>query len=254
MTFNIGDLVTRKSYNNDVIFKIININEMVAYLKGINVRLCADSIIDDLEKCEKPEEEVIELSDRDVEIDINLNRDEYFYLPGKVLHIDGDKEYLKRCMNFYKKNNILAYGYSEKEEDIPEKVVEYYLNTGSDIIVITGHDSYNKEKNTYKNSSNFIRAVKELRKKEKAQDKLIIIAGACGSNYEELIRSGANFASSPKRINIHALDPAIIATKVSLSLKNEDIDLLGILSKTKYGVDGMGGIKTKGTMYIGFPR
>ena len=108
--------------------------------------------------------------------------------------------------------------------------------------------------NSYKNSSNFVNAVKEARLYEKQHDKLIIIAGACQSNYEELIKAGANFASSPKRINIHALDPAIIATKISLSLASSDIDLKGILDKTKYGSSGIGGIITKGTMYIGYPR
>ena len=71
---------------------------------------------------------------------------------------------------------------------------------------------------------------------------------------EELIKAGANFASSPKRINIHALDPAIIATRISLSDISKDIDLISILENTKYGSDGIGGIKTKGTMYIGYPR
>ena len=37
-----------------------------------------------------------------------LDRDNYFYLPGKILHIDGDDDYLERCMNFYKKNKIKA--------------------------------------------------------------------------------------------------------------------------------------------------
>lgn len=63
-----------------------------------------------------------------------------------------------------------------------------------------------------------------------------------------------HFASSPKRINIHALDPAIIAAKLSLSVSTEDIDLKGIIENTKYGKDGIGGIRTKGTMYVGYPR
>ena len=85
-------------------------------------------------------------------------------------------------------------------------------------------------------------------------DKLKIIAGACQSNYEELIRAGANFASSPKRINIHALDPAIIATSIALTEKGEVIDLLSVLNKTKYGADGIGGIKCNGLMFVGYPR
>jgi len=41
---------------------------------------------------------------------------------------------------------------------------------------------------------------------------------------------------------------------MSLSNVNEEIDLKKILETTKYGKDGIGGIKTKGTMYIGYPR
>jgi len=106
----------------------------------------------------------------------------------------------------------------------------------------------------YENTGNFISAIKEARKYEKSQDKLIIIAGACQSNYEELIKAGANFASSPKRVNIHALDPAIVAVKMSLSDINKDIDLKSIIESTKYGANGIGGIITKGTMYMGYPR
>ena len=106
----------------------------------------------------------------------------------------------------------------------------------------------------YQNTKNFIKAVLEARKYEHSQDKLIIIAGACQSNYEELIKAGANFASSPKRVNIHALDPAIIASSVALSERNKNIDLINMLSKTKYGSDGIGGIITSGVMYVGFPR
>ena len=36
--------------------------------------------------------------------------------------------------------------------------------------------------------------------------------------------------------------------------RNKPIDLLSILDKTKYGKDGIGGIKCNGLMYVGFPR
>ena len=126
-----------------------------------------------------------------------------------------------------------------------------------DILVITGHDAFYRKKrkdSNYKNTDKFINAVKIARKYENSHEKLVIIAGACQSNYEELIKSGANFASSPKRINIHALDPAIVASCLAFSDKNNNIDLIKILDKTKYGPDGIGGIITKGTMYIGYPR
>ena len=53
MNFKVGDLVTRKSYNNDLIFKITEINDDVCYLVGVNIRLCADSDKDDLVKYEE---------------------------------------------------------------------------------------------------------------------------------------------------------------------------------------------------------
>ena len=50
MLFHIGDIVTRESYQNDMFFKIIDIVGNVAYLKGINLRLYADSELEDLNK------------------------------------------------------------------------------------------------------------------------------------------------------------------------------------------------------------
>ena len=110
MNFNIGDLVTRKSYHNDTVFKIINLEDEVAYLKGVNIRLYADSFLDDLSLHEEEESELIEKDNRAFKkatIVGKLNRDEFFYLPGKILHIDGDKDYLDRCMQKKKKCRII---------------------------------------------------------------------------------------------------------------------------------------------------
>ena len=68
------------------------------------------------------------------------------------------------------------------------------------------------------------------------------------------MKAGANFASSPKRVNIHCLDPAIIALVLATTERSKEIDLMSLLAKTKYGSSGMGGIKCKGLMYVGFPR
>lgn len=255
--FKIGDAVTRKSYNNDIVFKIIDIKDKMYILKGINVRLVVDSTLDDLVLHDGNTVNDESLIDR---IDENLDRNDFFYLPGKILHIDGDNEYLERCLKLYKKFNVMAYGIAMKEDEIKEHIREHLELIKPDILVITGHDAYNNKKgglddaSAYKNSSNFIDAVIEARKYERAHDKLIIIAGACGSYYEGLIKNGANFASSPKRINIHALDPAIIALKVSLTDINKNIDIMDIIDKTKYGKDGMGGVITHGTMFVGYPR
>ena len=90
--FNVGDYVTRKSYNNDIIFKIIAINDDVYYLKGVSVRLYADSYQDDLVICK--EEDNDDSFRPSIDEYRNLNRNEYFYLPGRILHLDGDEEYL----------------------------------------------------------------------------------------------------------------------------------------------------------------
>lgn len=257
--FKIGDFVTRNSYDNDILFEIIDIVDNVAYLRGIDVRLYADSDISDLVLSTKKEinddrNDVYKIKDM-----LNLDRNEYFYLPGKILHIDGDNEYLKRCIDFYKDMHLEAYGVNIDEENFEKEITSCLLEYKPDILVITGHDSFkkNKDKNNlsnYQNSSNFVKATIKAREYERNQDKLIIIAGACQSFYEDLIKAGANFASSPKRINIHALDPAIIASAVALSPNNNQIDLISLLSKTHYGSDGMGGIITNGVMYVGYPR
>ncbi len=254
-----GDYVTRISHKHDMVFKVISITDDICYLKGANVRLYADSNIDDLVKIDYKEsddnEEVERLKDS-----TTLDRDDYFYLPGKILHIDGDEDYLGRCLKYYSKINLMAMGICENENNVSSNIREYLEEYNPNILVITGHDAFYDKKgskdniNNYKNSKNFVSAVKEARKFEKSHDKLIIIAGACQSDYEELIRAGANFASSPKRINIHALDPAIIASRMSLSDINKDIDLKNIIESTKYGKEGIGGIITKGTMYMGYPR
>ena len=135
-------------------------------------------------------------------------------------------------------------------------IEDYLKKYKPNILVITGHDAMYKrnDKTTYKNSDNFINTINEARKYEENQERLIIIAGACQSNYEELIKAGANFASSPKRVNIHALDPAIIASSIALSDRSIPINLLEIIERTKYKEEGVGGIITSGTMYKGYPR
>lgn len=254
-----GVYVSRKSYNHDIIFKVINIKDNICYLKGEEVRLYADSPINDLDIVKLSPQVKVNPADI-LDNELTDERNDFFYLPGKVLHIDGDAEFLKRCLNFYKEAGVMAIGKKIAEKNIYEQIRLLLNDYRPDIVIITGHDAYYKKKGdihdirNYKNTENFIKAVKEARKYEKSHDKLIIIAGACQSNYEELIKAGANFASSPKRVNIHALDPAIIACTIALTKRSEEIDLLSLLDKTKYGKDGIGGIVGNGVMYVGYPR
>ena len=50
MNFRKGDYVTRMSHGNDIIFQIVDISNNTALLKGIEVRLIADSVVSDLVK------------------------------------------------------------------------------------------------------------------------------------------------------------------------------------------------------------
>ena len=253
-----GDYVTRNSYDNDTVFKVINIKNGIYYLRGVEVRLVADAQVIDLKKeeeyCENDELDEIDL------LDDNLDRGEFFYLPAKVLQIDSDESYIARCLRFYKRNGIMAIGKRVSEKNAYEQIPLLLKEFKPDIVIITGHDAYYRKMGdiqdlkNYKNSLYFVKAVKAARNYEKSHEKLVIIAGACQSNYEELIKAGANFASSPKRVNIHALDPAIIASCVALTQRSKEIDLKKLLDKTKYKEDGMGGIICNGLMYVGYPR
>ena len=246
--FNIGDYVSRNKYNNDCLFKIIDIKDNIYYLSGVNIRLLVTTERSDLKK----EDDVREQDDTFIEK--KEYRDDYFYLTPTILHIDSSDDYLKRCLNLYKKNKLNAYGVKCQEKDIPKNINKYLTDVKPDIVVITGHDYFNKKDNSYQNSENYIKSVKIARDYEKSSDKLKIIAGACQSNFEGLIKSGANFASSPKRINIHALDPAIIATKLALTESTKKIDLISILNDTKCGPKGIGGIECNGSMFVGYPK
>jgi spore coat assemly protein len=136
------------------------------------------------------------------------------------------------------------------------QLIDYYR---PDILVITGHDAYSKAKgkvtdlNAYRHSKHFVQTVREARRKIPHLDQLVIFAGACQSHFESLIHAGANFASSPARINIHALDPVYIVAKISLTPFMERINVWDVLRNTLTGEKGLGGIETKGVLRTGMP-
>lgn len=174
-------------------------------------------------------------------------------LYGRILHIDGDKDFLESCMELYKEMNIPYDGIYIREEDVKNKIEKILLQSTPDIIVITGHDVYNgkgiKDLTNYQNSQNFIDALRVIRKHFDANS-VVTIVGACASHFEALIASGANFSSSPKRINIHTYDPAIIAIKVATTSCNQIVDFNNILEYIENKRDAFGGIETKGKMKI----
>ena len=280
----IGDIVARKSYNRDILFKIVgfnidNRNEKYAILKGVAFRIIADSYLDDLE--------IVNPSDiKDILIDKNVENLLYksmrsaqerqkggntpivkpstnpniYGMPGKVLQIDGDKEYLKICLDVYTELGIPAVGVAIPEANQYKEVIGLLEKHNPDILVITGHDALVSKKgnmsdlSNYKNSLNFIKSIKQARKWQPNIDNLVIFAGACQSNYEQLIRAGANYASSPGRIMIHALDPVFVVEKIACSRIDTIVPIEEVIEQTVTGIKGIGGCETRGKFRWAMPK
>ncbi len=128
-----------------------------------------------------------------------------------------------------------------------------------DILVLTGHDGVIKDENgyasidNYRNSKYFIEAVKEARRYDSNLDGLVIFAGACQSMYHRIIEAGANYASAPYRVLIHALDPVYICKKVAFTGIDRIISPKEVISTTITGMKGIGGIDTRGKYRDGYP-
>lgn len=273
-----GDIVVRKSYGKDIIFRVINIlnkpEEKIAVLNGVIERIEADSKIADLELVDKQKvkdilrkmdskiENRIEKSkqqweDRNYRISVvtNQTRAKEKIITGKILHLDGDRKYSEKSYRYYRKlglNAIVKYIPEYRQPRVVYQLLESY---NPDILVITGHDGmikrgmrYNDIYN-YRNSRYFIETVKEARKYDKQKGKkLVIFAGACQSYFEAIISAGANFASSPARILIDFLDPLVVAEKIALTEKYKYITIDDIAYELRDGRDGIGGIGANGKM------
>ncbi|NAP00646.1 sporulation peptidase YabG, partial [Halomonas sp. MG34] len=105
----------------------------------------------------------------------------------------------------------------------------------------------------YSHSQYFVETVREARRSTSNLDQLVIFAGACQSHFESLIRAGANFASSPRRVNIHALDPVYIAARIAYTPFMEKVSVWEALRNTLSGEKGMGGVETRGLLRTGMP-
>lgn len=169
-----------------------------------------------------------------------------------ILHLDGDKKYSKRAINYYNNLNLKAIVETIPENRQPLEVVRLLEKHKPDILIATGHDMMLKkgqdlyEINNYKNSKYFVETVKNARRWERSEEKLIIFAGACESFYEAIMLEGANFATSPARIMVEYRDPIIIASKVAYTNPNEFIRIQDLLPYLKSNYNGVGGNRAKG--------
>lgn len=290
---NQGDYVTRKSYGGDVVFRIERIVGGMALLRGVELRLMADAPLADLQRVDAPavahhrdngergrqavekllhfRKKVLEKTMRDLQrtapssdqwSGIGLPGG-FFELPGKVLHLDGDANYLRKSLALYAELRVPVQGFHVGEAAMAEALHRLLPRVQPDIVVITGHDGMYKRSgessslqslSNYKNSAHFVEAIRVARKYERRLDDLIIVAGACQSHFEALLQAGANFASSPARILIHAMDPVHIAAKLAYTSMKETVCISDIYEHTMTGTRGIGGIETRGCFRIGAPN
>ncbi|MBC8060603.1 MAG: sporulation peptidase YabG [Clostridiaceae bacterium] len=285
----VGDIIARKSYNKDITFKVVDLQKtetgIVCILKGLTLRILADSLVEDLELVSKDKANEIDLVfDRKITASIkkvlnsrlNANKKYRYPLvtkhtnenikaggfgrPGKVLHIDADSQYMNACLKVYKQLSIEAHGFLIAERDQRRSVVELIKNVRPDIVVITGHDGILKgtkdflDLANYKNSMYFVDTVAEIRAYHPNYDDLVIFAGACQSCYEAILDAGANFASSPNRVLIHCFDPVFVCEKIAYTSFEKIVPIQEVIENTITGLKGIGGLQTRGKYREGFPK
>lgn len=264
-SLRIGDVVTRKSYGGDIHFKIADIatrssGKRTYILKGMLFRIIADSDEGDLERKDPAEVER--------ELKIRLSAEGIHHMsrgfspvgilrrirgkPGTILHIDSSSDFLQMCQKYYNDAKIKAYGRVIPESEQPGSIRALLTSTRADILIATGHDGMKKNAvklnspDSYRNSRYFMQSAQEARKYEPSFEKLCIFSGACQSYYEGIMEAGANFASSPGRILIHALDPAKVGDRIALTDSRVFVTPEQVARLTQSGIKGIGGIKTKG--------
>ena len=154
-----GDIVARKSHNLDILFSVENIINKIAILKGVTIRVVADAYIEDLVVLDTKEVDD-NLRSLDVKIENRINRllkivkekpkdnEKTFQNinTGKILHLDGDKLYSEKSARYYKKVGLNAIVKNIPENKQHLLVKEYINKYNPDILVLTGHDRYDKNR------------------------------------------------------------------------------------------------------------
>lgn len=152
-----GDIVSRNSYGNDIIFSVVRImkNETrIALLKGIDVRIEADALLTDLQivsreeqiKREKELEQRI-LTMIEKEKKSKDNRRKEIIHTGRILHLDGDRKYSEKSKMYYRKMGLNAVVRNVPEYKQFQVINKLLMIYNPDILVITGHDRNDKKWN-----------------------------------------------------------------------------------------------------------
>lgn len=145
-----GDIVSRNSYKNDIMFEVKRIlklsdNRKIAILKGrVDVRIVADAMLEDLKIVSK--EEQIRREKQSEERILRLiekekikkeNRRKEIIRTGRILHLDGDKKYSQKSIMYYKKIGLNAIVRNIPEYKQPKVVYRLLMIYNPDILIIT---------------------------------------------------------------------------------------------------------------------
>src|SRR5699024_11919794 len=164
MNFTAGERVTRKSHNHDLLFRIAAISGDTAILHGEDMRLAADAPLDDLVRIGKRDLKILKQKIKEQEAssyrlfrqDYQLMKDKreyqsgdgyqhtagFFQLPAKVLHVDGDRTYLRKCTELYNRVGLEVHGVYVDEKEMMHKVSSLLDDFQTDFFVFMGYVSY----------------------------------------------------------------------------------------------------------------
>lgn len=270
--FRIGDLVTRIKYKKDIIFQIKKLyrnNHGVgnAILLAKDSRLVVTAPLNDLEKVTRDklynnlssQKRLIFQNLHSNTREISISKDSGFKQRLKVLHLDGEKTYIDICQEVYNRSGLKSSCLSYPPQEQPKVLKDLLIKERPDFLVLTGHDSLKRDQDpkrmdSYWFSKDYVEAVKIARDYCRNYDDLVIYAGACQSYFEALMEAGANFASSPARINIYPSEPALIIALMTNESVSNYLDFKEIESNLPNGLKGIGGIQTKGKLRLGGPK
>ncbi len=149
-----GDIVGRISYGKDIAFIVERIiktqdNKRIAILKGLTIRVQADSNIEDLELMEPKqveqhvralEETVAKRIQEHIANNKNENqlfREKTIIYTGKILHLDGDRKYSEKSNRYYKKIGLNAIVKNVPERKQPFVISNLLQRYKPDILVVT---------------------------------------------------------------------------------------------------------------------
>lgn len=149
-----GDVVGRISYGKDILFVVERIIKTkhgteFAILKGLTVRIQADSPLEDLElienarieehkrKFEKQLENRIKQCKNTLRTSNHFFRENTIIYTGKILHIDGDKKYSEKSNRYYKKLGLNAIVRNIPERRQAGNIKSLLIRYQPDILVVT---------------------------------------------------------------------------------------------------------------------